>query len=383
MTSVGLVVIALAGWGQAAVEVSVETLSALRAALAQAGPGTTLRIAPGTYEGGLDVRGIRGERGKPIVVRAADPQNPPVFTGRGPHFAGVSFLEVHDLVIEKVSSNGINIDDAGRLDAPAQGILLRNLTIRDVGPRGNIDGIKLSGLVDFRVENCTVERWGSGGSGIDMVGCARGEIVQCTFREGGEGGANGVQMKGGSEAIVVRSCRFENAGDRAVNLGGSTGMPFFRPKPQGYEAKNVTVEDCTIVGGRAPVAFVGVDGALVHRNTIIRPRRWGLRILQETRSPEFVPSRNGQFRENLIAYRSGEMVQAVNIGDGTAPETFVLAGNAWYCEDAPARSRPRFPDSITETDGVYGVEPKFRDAAQGDYRLIGDTPPKVGAREAR
>ena len=33
----------------------------------------------------------------------------------------------------------------------------------------------------------------------------------------------------------------------------------------------------------------------------------------------------------------------VNLGQGTAPETFEFARNWWYCIDAPERSVPRLP----------------------------------------
>ena len=278
-----------------------------------------------------------------------------------------------------VRGNGVNIDDGGSYDSPAHHILLRGLAIRDIGPDGNRDGLKLSGVDDFHVEGCTIERWGSEGSGIDMVGCHRGTITGCTFRHTDEIGGNGVQAKGGSSEIRITGCRFEHAGSRAVNLGGSTGLAYFRPGPQGYEAKGLTVEDCIFIGSLAAVAFVGVDGAEVRHNTIYRPRRYALRILQETTGPGFVPSRNGHFTDNLIAYRSGEMTLPVNIGPGTAPETFVLARNAWYCLDAPERSRPRLP--IPEAVGVYGIDPRFRDGEGGDLRHRRDgAVGRVGAR---
>ena len=291
----------------------------------------------------------------------------------------VAHVELIDLVVEGATGNGINIDDGGTFDTPSHHVVLRGLVVRDVGPTGNRDGIKLSGVDDFRVEGCTLERWGAGGSGIDMVGCHRGEITGCTFRHGDSTGDSGVQAKGGSSEVAIRRCRFEHSGQRAVNLGGSTGMAFFRPRPQGYEAKDITVEDCTFIGSMTPVAFVGVDGATVRHNTIYRPRRWGFRILQETRQPGFVPSRNGQFTDNLIAFRSDEMTVPVNIGPGTAPETFTLARNAWYCLDAPERSRPNLP--IAEADGVYGADPGFRDAEGGDLRPRPDGPAsRAGAR---
>jgi hypothetical protein len=346
----------------------------LRRALGDAGPGTTIRIAPGAYQGGLAARGLRGEPGSPITLRAADPQRPPVFRGgsTGIHLSDVTYFELHDMIVERATGNGINIDDGGSTDSPSRHVVLRGLVVRDVGPKGNRDGVKLSGVDDFRVEGCTVERWGDRGSGIDMVGCHRGEIVDCIFRHGDRQGDNGVQAKGGSADLTIRRCRFEHAGQRGVNLGGGTGLDYFRPRPQGYEAKGITVEDCTFIGSMTPVAFVGVDGATVRHNTIYRPGRWGLRILQENNGPGFMPCRNGIFTDNLIAFRSDEMATPVNVGPGTAPETFTLARNAWYCLDAPERSRPRLP--IPEADGVYGVDPGFRDAEGGDLRTRPDGP---------
>jgi hypothetical protein len=101
------------------------------------------------------------------------------------------------------------------------------------------------------------------------------------------------------------------------------------------------------------VGFVGVDGAVVRFNTFERPGRWVLRILQETREPGFVPCRNGEFTDNTIAFESSSWgTGGVNIGGGTAPDTFKFARNWWYCIDNPARSRPTLP--TPETGGVYG-----------------------------
>jgi len=364
----------------AAAEVRVSDTAGLRRALAGAVPGTEILVAPGTYEGGLHARGLRGEAERPVVLRGADPEKPPAIEGgAGIHLSGVEHVELRDVIFAGSSGNGINIDDGGSDDSPSRHVVPRNLVVRDVGPDGNRDGIKLSGVDDFRVENCTVERWGARGSGIDMVGCHRGEVAGCTFRHEKGRGDNGVQAKGGSSDIVVRRCRFEEAGQRAINVGGSTGLDYFRPRPQGYEAKDVTVEDCTIVGSLTAVAFVGVDGATVRHNTIYRPRKWGFCILQENRGAEFVPSRNGKFTDNLVAFRSDEMGMPVNVGPGTAPESFTLARNAWYCLDEPRRSRPRLP--VEETEGVYGIDPGFRDAEGGDLRLApASTLSKLGAR---
>ena len=363
-------------------EVSVASVEELRRAVAEARPGTTILIAPGEYPGGHHFRGLRGEPGSPIVIRGADVNDPPVFKGRNNafQFSGIAHVEIRDLILSGATGNGLNIDDGGDFAHPSRHVALRNLIVRDVGPEGNHDGIKLSGVVDFVVENCLLERWGAGGSGIDMVGCHRGVIQNCTFRHDEGRGSNGVQAKGGTSEIAIRHCRFENAGERAINLGGGTGLQFFRPKPQGYEAKDLVVEDCTFLGSSAPLAFVGVDGAIARHNTIYAPKRWAFRILQETKAPGFVPSRDGRFTDNLIAYRSDEMTVPINIGPDTAPETFTVARNAWHCLDDPNRPIPRLP--ISETDGIHLVDPPFRDADRGDLRPRADAPPRpFGARE--
>ncbi len=105
------------------------------------------------------------------------------------------------------------------------------------------------------------------------------------------------------------------------------------------------------------MSFVGVDGAVFRHNTIIRPQVWVARILQETREPGFVPSRNGFFERNLIVFRS-DLRDFVNVGPYTAPETFRFAENWWFCEDRPAASRPRLPSP--ESEGVYGQDPRLR-----------------------
>ena len=168
-----------------------------------------------------------------------------------------------------------------------------------------------------------------------------------------------------------------------MNIGGSTGLQFFRPSlkadEEGYEAKDIRVEGNFFIGSEAPVAFVGVDGAVVRFNTIYRPKRWALRILQETRAPGFVPSRNGEFSDNIVVFRSDEWAEGgVSIGPHTAPQTFTFARNFWYCLDAPQRSRPTLPTE--EVGGVYGEDPLFRDAERGDLRLQPDSSArKVGA----
>ncbi|GAB4137670.1 MAG: hypothetical protein Tsb009_05280 [Planctomycetaceae bacterium] len=357
---------------------TVKTRDEFIRAVRNAKPGTQILIAPGTYAGGLRFTNLQGEKGKPIILAAADAKNPPVISGgfSGLHFIDPAYLELHNLVITKSRANGLNIDDGGTYTTPAHHVVLKGLVVREIGSNRNHDGIKLSGLDHFRIENCTVKRWGKTGSGIDMVGCHNGVITGSTFREGDKIFGNAVQMKGGSRDVTVQFCRFENAGGRAVNIGGSTGLDYFRPKPQGYEAKNITVSDCTFIGSMAPVAFVGVDGAHVHHNTIYRPTRWILRILQENRNTTFVPCRNGRFTNNIVVFRSDELAYPVNIGSGTSPASFRFAKNFWYCMNRPEKTRRAIQLPTPEKNGTYGRDPQFVAANRGNFKLRKQSPVK-------
>lgn len=344
-------------------EIAVRDSAELRAALAQAKPGTRIVLAAGNYTGGFHSANLRGEPGKPVIITAADPKQPPVFTDgkTGLHLVNPAHIELQNLSFRGLSANGLNIDDGAKAETPAQHIELIGLKFQDIGARGNEDAIKLSGVTDFHISACTINKWGTGGgSGIDMVGCHRGVIEGNTLSHDNAPNCTGIQCKGGTSEITIRKNQFENAGGRAVNIGGSTGLQFFRPPlkegEEHAEARKIVVEGNKFVGGMAALAFAGVDGAVVRFNTIEKPGRWAIRILQETKSPGFVPSRNGEFTDNVIIFDSTRWSEGgVNVGGGTAPETFKFGRNWWYCADRPDRSTPKLPTA--ETDGVYGKDP--------------------------
>lgn len=358
---------------EAADAVEVSDRAGLVSALAAARPGTRIRVARGDYAGGIAIHDLAGTQAKPVVVVGADPAHPPRIVGgtNGIQMSDVAWLTLESLEFVGATGNGLNVDDAGTFDTPSHHVTLRALTVRDVAARGNHDGIKLSGVEDFRVERCVLDGWG--GQGVDMVGCRRGVLEGCRFVQRETEGTTAVQAKGGSRDVVVRDCDFRGAIDRGVNIGGSTGLAYFRPKPLGYEAKDIVVEGCVFDGCVAAVAFVGVDGAIVRFNTIHRPRRWAMRILQETTEAGFVPSRGGVFEDNIVVFRSDAWGEGgVNVGPKTAPETFRFARNVWWCEDRPEHSRPTLPTK--EVDAVVGKDPLFKDAEKGDFALRAGSP---------
>lgn len=351
------------------------TLDDFRKKAENAKPGDTIYLAPGTYPGGLFLGDLKGTKEKPIIIGGSEPSRPPVLSGgnSGIQISRASHLIVQNLIIEGPKHNGLNVDDGGDYQKSSMGITIRNVQVRNL-PAGNHDGVKLSGISQFLVENCSIEKWG--GSGIDMVGCHDGVIRSSRFQNGGD---SAVQAKGGSANIKIEACHFRDYGQRGVNIGGSTGREFFRPplsslkEGERFESKRVTVTRCTFSGGTTPVAFVGADEASVVQNTIYHPERWALRILQETRTPDFLRCRNGVFQKNLIMYRSSAWASGgVNVGDLTEPETFQFNDNFWYCSDQPDHRDVRLPGK--PKGNVFGQNPLLEAPEKGDFRLKPGSP---------
>lgn len=277
-----------------AAEHVVRDAQALRKAIAGLKPCDVLKIAPGTYPGGNYVKGVSN-----LTVTVLEPQRPPVFEGgkTGWHFSECPGLVLRHLHVRGQSINGLNLDNGSASKPLVEQVRLEEIQVSDIGPDGNYDGIKVSGLRHVLIRSCVVTGWG--GQAVDLVGCHEVLITGCRFiGKAGYRATVGVQIKGGSSRVVVEKCRFENAGERPVNIGGSTGLKFFRPLGARHEAANVTVRGNHIEGSLCAAAFVGVDGALFEDNTVLFPQRWIFRLLQENRNEGFVPCRNGVVRGN-------------------------------------------------------------------------------------
>lgn len=332
--------------------VEVKTADALRPAVSGLKSGDTLKIGPGDYPGGHYLSGI-----DKLTIEALDPEKPPHFKGgkEAWHFSRCPNLTLRNLRISGQSANGINLDDGGRMDEPVDGVLLEGLVISDIGPDGNFDAIKCSGLRNLTIRDCEISGWG--GQAIDFVGCRKALITGCRFTgKPGFSQHTGPQFKGGCEDIVIEKCHFKDAGQRPVQAGGSTGMDFFRPPGAKYEARRIIIRDNLIEGGMCAAAFTGVDGAEFTGNTVKNPDKWIFRVLQETKAEGFPPCRNVVVSGNTFVFERAKVREEVNIGPGTAPETFKFENNRWFAEDTPEASKPKLP--VAETGGSYGVRPE-------------------------
>jgi hypothetical protein len=345
----------------------------IEAAVRAASPGTEVRIHAGTYDGGLYLEDVHGTAAAPIWLRGDEGA---IIDAGGEgevlHVTEASYFVIEGIEMRNGAVNGLNIDDGGSAETPTHHIVLRDLHVHDVGTGGNNDCIKLSGIDDYFVLGSTIERCDAG-DGIDHVGCHRGFLHGNTFA-GLSGG--GIQMKGGSADIHVHGNRFSDVAGRGINAGGSTGLEFFRPIDAPYEAARLLIEANVFerIGeaSGAPIAFVGCDGCVFIHNTIIDPQTWVARILQESTDARFVPSRNGVFANNIVVFDAADLRSFVNVGAGTAPETFTFANDLWFARDDPSFDGPLLGDGIpAETGSVIQMDPMLITPDVGSFPCWG------------
>ncbi|MEZ4899493.1 MAG: right-handed parallel beta-helix repeat-containing protein [Saprospiraceae bacterium] len=339
------------------------------------GPGDTLLLDDGLYSDGSQfLEDWTGDALHPIVILAKN-EHQAIFRGgtEAIHLIRCAFLQLEGLVVEQQTGNGINIDDGGNYTTPTHHITVRNCIFRDMAADGNNDLLKLSGLDDFLVEGCSFTNGGDGGSGIDMVGCHHG-IIQDNYFD--QAGVSGIQAKGGTQFIRIQRNILKDLVQRALNLGGSTGLEYFRPPldlpiNDAFEAADLEVFSNLFLGSRSPIAYVGSIRVLVINNTIYHPANWVVRILQETTESGFLACAENVFQNNLIIL--DQDLTEVNVGPNTDPESFTFSHNLWYNEASQSWS-PQLP--VADAGQIID-DPQLAKPADGNFQPA-PTSPVVG-----
>ncbi len=347
-----------------------ETHTSVQSAAAVVQPGDTIMVLGGTYQQQEFLTNLQGTAGNWIVL-LAQPGQTVIYQGgsEGWHITDGAYLKIVGFIFEQQTANGVNIDDGGTYQTPSHDIIIENCTFRNMAGTGNNDLLKLSGLDNFEIKTCIFLNGASGGSGIDMVGCHHGLIAGCNFENMG---SNCIQAKGGTQFITIERNYFKNGGHRSVNLGGSTGLQYFRPIDATFEAADLNVHSNIFIGSTAPIAYVGCVRVVVSNNTIYLPGNWVFRILQETVDPiRFVPCGQNTFANNIV-YRDNGLSTDVNIGPNTDPGSFTVSNNLWYNVDnlnwpGPGNLPVSDPNQIVE-------DPQFSDPANENFSIGSGSP---------
>ncbi len=332
-------------------------------------PGDTILVHSGTYAGGLSIGNLQGTPAKWIYVLVA-PTEQVIFAGGANawQLSDAQYVHIRGFTFQQQTGNGFNIDDGGTFDTPSHHIVFEACIFQNINATGNNDLLKMSGIDDFEVKDCRFLNGAAGGSGIDMVGCHKGNIHHCHFENQG---SNSIQAKGGSRDIRIAQNLFKNGGLRALNLGGSTGLAFFRPIDATYEAAELKVYANVFVGSQAPIAFVGCIDSEVINNTFYLPTKWVMRILQETVDlTRFAPCGRNAFKNNII-FHDSQVATDCNLGPNTDPASFTFANNLWFHSQNATWNGPVLPS--TESNRVLG-NPLFTNALIDDFSLQTNSP---------
>jgi len=342
-----------------------KTYATVQAAAQQAQPGDTILVSNGTHTGGEYIANLQGAPDAWITIAAETPGSV-IYSGGGTawQFSDAAYLVVSGFTFTGQTANGVNIDDGGTYDSPSHSIVIENCEFQALNATGNNDQLKLSGVDTFSVRGCWFTDGSPGGSCIDMVGCHYGAIEENYFINAG---SNCIQAKGGTAYLSIQKNAFIGGGERSINIGGSTGLQFFRPLGINYEAAYIGVYANLFYGAVAPIAYVGAVFSEVVNNTIVLPEKWAIRILQETTDPGFLACGNNRFTNNIVYLDSQADSPTLNIGPNTSPQSFLFENNMWFNADDANWSGPNLP--VAESNGILNIDPELNDIASGDYML--------------
>jgi len=334
----------------------------LSAAARDAAPGDTLLFSAGVHVGGAYISNLHGLADKWIVISGPRDATA-VIEGGGTaiQLSDPKYVRIEHLSFRGQTANGVNIDDGGTYDTPASHVSIRWCVWENIAATGNNDLLKLSGLQHFDIQYCRFLNGAAGGSMVDMVGCHNGRIEDNEFINAG---SNCIQAKGGTADVLIARNRFINGGQRAINIGGSTGLQYFRPQGANYEAARIQVYANLFRGSMAPIAYVGAVDCDVANNTILYPDKWVIRILQETTEEGFLQCGDNYFRNNLVIVDNRAISPSVNIGPNTLPGSFGFSHNLWYNDEQPSWQGPAL--TAPESNGIRGRNPRLRDVAAND-----------------
>ncbi len=345
----------------------------LQAAAAVAQPGDSILFKTGTHAGGQYVEGLQGRADAWITIIGEEEGGAVVRGGSNAwQLTDAAYLRIVGISFGGQTGNGLNLDDGGSYDTPAHHIIIERCTWLDINATGNNDLLKMSGIDSFQVRDCTFQNGAAGGSMIDMVGCHQGSFLRNRFQNAG---SNCIQAKGGTSDIRIEGNTFVEGGARAINIGGSTGLQFFRPLGINYESARIKVYSNVFVGADAAVAFVGTVNSEVVNNTIYLPKRWAARILQETTDAAFLQCGDNVFRNNLVVVGNVAANPTFNIGGNTRPGTFTFNNNLWFNAENGSWNGPNLP--AAESNGIISRDPLLT-APPSDFTLRAASP-AIGA----
>lgn len=249
--------------------VTVSPGQSIQDAAVRAGPGTVILVRRGTYEGNLDLSGVHGEPGRPILLVSADGPGAARIVGTPDGAAigawGISHVGVYGFEIvsdtRKGDIGGIKI--AGPWRRPALDVVFAGNTITGEGT----DGAKFfNGAKNIVFAGNVIDgNWRE--EAIDLVSVEDSIFSYNTVR--GVARNTGITAKAGSRNIVIMGNDFGSISAAGIFIGGIGSSRLYRSFPdywKGFEARNILVRHNVVANAARSVVFVGSNDSTLEEN---------------------------------------------------------------------------------------------------------------------
>ena len=299
----------------------VRTAAQLRATIAAAKPGTTIRLAPGRYR--LTRRltlgpDQSGTRGRPVVIRARGRAGSALIDARGAeeafHVTGARYVEIRGLAITNGDYHAVKVDApshhirviANRLWDNTRGAGLDNqFSAIKGGGQCVAAGCARAVTVDANVIFQRRRFRGTNFQGIDCNACVGWRVRRNRISNirGAHLAGTGIQFKSGSAGTVIARNTVTGSGLVGINYGGF-GTPAWGNRAHEHVGGIVKNNVVTRSADAGISAIDTVNGKVIN-NTL-----WGNGFTPDVR----VGARNLVYRNNILD-------RPLNLRDGTQART--------------------------------------------------------------
>lgn len=344
-----------------------------------AGAGDIVEIAPGTYRFRVRLSN-HGTESEPIIIRALDPDNPPVFDLGGDwcgdwpgswsnnraifHIDG-SFYKISDIVFRGAHQAANSADASGIRSVGAQNITVQNCLFEynDNGVQGTGENI-LYEFCEFRYNGKTNGQTGDAAHNIYTHG-GTFTFCYCYIHDPLEG----QNIHSRSRYMLVKSCLIEYARSYTADImvdGNEwvSGQPLYQ---------TLTISGCIIK--ESPNQINNTKAFTLYNS----PSHSGVYMKLLLFYNTFIGNGNNgsviRFTDSGLAGHEVYMVNNIffkkhdpaRFDGNSAQSAIVLFDNNWWPEGYDYSS-----DSSFMFNSIFGINPGFRDAANNDFGLTGN-----------
>ncbi|MCX7880272.1 MAG: right-handed parallel beta-helix repeat-containing protein [Ignavibacteria bacterium] len=344
-------------------------------------PGDTVYLHTGIYRGYNYIWGLKGRANSWITIRPFGEEQP-IIRGQW-QFSALEFVRFENLTFQgdKTDTIGpfLNIDNGGNCENQSRYIIISNCFFG-----GNRSGntLKFGGVDNFEIVNCTFKEQGDGNAGLALNVCHNG-LVRNNIFENIKGRA--IQTKLGTRNVKIERNLFLNCGtlDAVLRIGEAGDTKFHCPEDK-WTAREIFVHSNIIVGGRSAFSFGQAQNCEIVNNTIINPQQFVFRVLAE--QPTFVCDSN-RIINNIFylvntRYFNGSPNPKLNNVDYSS---FVVSNNLFYYTADPnwLPNPTGGPYDAEELEGIkisnsIRGDPLFYDINSFNFRLLPGSP-AIGA----